>query len=156
VPFLQNFEVEKNKKYALVLKWSSRCFRSCCIVWRMHRDPQLGTKHSLNISVSAGCCLIYFKINWEVFVKKSNTFSAWVILLFQNNFSVINFITNTNYASISSRPIKEHNRSSNSNKNKLCRSFVNSAPEITAIGNQIYCPGSAIKIVTDVTITHDP
>jgi hypothetical protein len=32
---------------------------------------------------------------------------------FQNNFSVINFITNTNYASISSRPIKEHNRSSN-------------------------------------------
>jgi tRNA G18 (ribose-2'-O)-methylase SpoU len=54
VPFLQNFEVEKNKKYALVLKKFTvfqEAVASCdgCI-----EIPQLGTKHSLNISVSAG------------------------------------------------------------------------------------------------------
>jgi hypothetical protein len=54
---------------------------------------------------------------------------------------VINFITNTNYASISSRPIKEHNRSSNSYKNKLCRSFVNSALKLRQLAIK-YCPGS--------------
>jgi gliding motility-associated-like protein len=35
------------------------------------------------------------------------------------------------------------------------RSLANMPPEITAEGNQIYCPGTAMKIVTDVTIT-DP
>lgn len=34
-------------------------------------------------------------------------------------------------------------------------SFTNVAPTITATGNQIYCPGGSLKIVTDVTIT-DP
>jgi gliding motility-associated-like protein len=29
-------------------------------------------------------------------------------------------------------------------------------PKILAIGNQIYCAGTSIKIVTNVTITHDP
>jgi hypothetical protein len=44
----------------------------------MHRDPQLGTKHSLNISVSAGIAVwVYFKkIGLSSFVKKNNTFSA--------------------------------------------------------------------------------
>jgi gliding motility-associated-like protein len=35
------------------------------------------------------------------------------------------------------------------------RSLANMPPEIIAEGNQIYCPGTAMKIVTDVTIT-DP
>ncbi len=34
-------------------------------------------------------------------------------------------------------------------------SFTNIAPYLTATGSQIYCPGSSIKIVTDMTIT-DP
>jgi hypothetical protein len=80
----------------------------------------------------------------------SNSFIFKIIL------ALLIFTTNTNYASLSIRPIKEHNRSSTfSHKNKSVRSFVNSAPEITAVGNQIYCPGTAVKIVTDVKITHD-
>ncbi|EIA09503.1 T9SS type B sorting domain-containing protein [Flavobacterium frigoris] len=39
-------------------------------------------------------------------------------------------------------------------KPKLTKSlFANGAPIITATGNQIYCAGSSLKIVTDVTIT---
>jgi tRNA G18 (ribose-2'-O)-methylase SpoU len=63
--FLQNFQVEKNKKYALVfgnevygvsLKAIELCDGSIEI-------PQLGTKHSLNISVSAGIVV------WDLFKK---------------------------------------------------------------------------------------
>lgn len=64
---LQNFEIDKTKKYALVFGnevfgVSQEAVAICdgCI-----EIPQLGTKHSLNISVSAGIVL------WDVF-KKSN------------------------------------------------------------------------------------
>ena len=61
--FLQDFEVEKNKKYALVFGnevygVSQEAVAICdgCI-----EIPQLGTKHSLNISVSAGIVV------WDLF-----------------------------------------------------------------------------------------
>ena len=61
--FLQNFKVEKNKKYALVFFFffygvSQDAVALCdgCI-----EIPQLGTKHSLNISVSAGIVV------WDLF-----------------------------------------------------------------------------------------
>jgi tRNA G18 (ribose-2'-O)-methylase SpoU len=63
--FLQDFTVDKNKKYALVFgnevygvsqKAISLCEGSIEI-------PQLGTKHSLNISVSAGIVV------WDLFQK---------------------------------------------------------------------------------------
>jgi tRNA G18 (ribose-2'-O)-methylase SpoU len=62
---LQNFEIEKNKKYALVFGnevfgVSQEAITICdgCI-----EIPQLGTKHSLNISVSAGIVV------WDLFKK---------------------------------------------------------------------------------------
>jgi tRNA G18 (ribose-2'-O)-methylase SpoU len=67
--FLQNFQVEKNKKYALVFgnevygvsqKAIELCHGSIEI-------PQLGTKHSLNISVSAGIVI------WDLFQKMDRT-----------------------------------------------------------------------------------
>jgi tRNA G18 (ribose-2'-O)-methylase SpoU len=66
--FLQDFEVEKNKKYALVFGnevhgVSQEAVALCegCI-----EIPQLGTKHSLNISVSAGIVVwdLFQKMNW--------------------------------------------------------------------------------------------
>nr|WP_314839336.1 RNA methyltransferase [uncultured Flavobacterium sp.] len=61
--FLQNFEIEKEKKYALVFGnevhgVSQEAVGLCtgCI-----EIPQLGTKHSLNISVSAGIVV------WDLF-----------------------------------------------------------------------------------------
>lgn len=63
--FLQDFEVETNKRYALVFGnevygVSQEAVRLCdgCI-----EIPQLGTKHSLNISVSAGIVV------WDLFKK---------------------------------------------------------------------------------------
>jgi tRNA G18 (ribose-2'-O)-methylase SpoU len=65
---LQNFEVEKHKKYALVFGnevfgVSQEAVAMCdsCI-----EIPQLGTKHSLNISVSAGIVVwdLFKKMNW--------------------------------------------------------------------------------------------
>jgi tRNA G18 (ribose-2'-O)-methylase SpoU len=62
---LQDFKIEKNKKYALVFgnevygvsqKAIERCDGTIEI-------PQLGTKHSLNISVSAGVVI------WDLFRK---------------------------------------------------------------------------------------
>lgn len=38
---------------------------------------------------------------------------------------------------------------------KKAKLFVN-PPVLTATGNQIYCPGTSMKIVTDMTITSDP
>ncbi|MFV5688643.1 RNA methyltransferase [Flavobacterium sp. ZT3R25] len=66
--FLQDFEVEKEKKYALVFGnevygVSQEAVALCdgCI-----EIPQLGTKHSLNISVSAGIVVwdLFRKLNW--------------------------------------------------------------------------------------------
>jgi len=63
--FLQNFKVEKNQKYALIFGnevygVSQEAVAICdgCI-----EIPQLGTKHSLNISVSAGIVV------WDLFQK---------------------------------------------------------------------------------------
>lgn len=63
--FLQNFEVDNDKKYALVFGnevygVSQEAVSLCdgCI-----EIPQLGTKHSLNISVSAGIVV------WDLFQK---------------------------------------------------------------------------------------
>ncbi len=67
--FLQNFEVEKNQKYALVFGnevfgVSQDAVALCdgCI-----EIPQLGTKHSLNISVSAGIVVwdLFQKLHWS-------------------------------------------------------------------------------------------
>ncbi|WP_426090925.1 RNA methyltransferase [Flavobacterium sp. DSR3-2] len=66
--FLQNFEVVKGAKYALVFGnevygVSQEAVALCdgCI-----EIPQLGTKHSLNISVSAGIVVwdLFQKMNW--------------------------------------------------------------------------------------------
>jgi tRNA G18 (ribose-2'-O)-methylase SpoU len=66
--FLQDFTVEKDKKYALVFGnevhgVSQEAVALCdgCI-----EIPQLGTKHSLNISVSAGIVVwdLFSKMNW--------------------------------------------------------------------------------------------
>lgn len=66
--FLQDFKVEKDKKYALVFGnevygVSQDAVALCdgCI-----EIPQLGTKHSLNISVSAGIVVwdLFQKLNW--------------------------------------------------------------------------------------------
>lgn len=63
--FLQDFKIEKDKKYALVFGnevfgVSQKAVELCdgCI-----EIPQLGTKHSLNISVSAGIVV------WDLFQK---------------------------------------------------------------------------------------
>ena len=66
------------------------------------------------------------------------------------------FISNTHYAATPFSFIKKDNPFSNHYyKNKPTPSFANIAPEIVATGNQVYCPQTNIKIVTDVTIT-DP
>jgi tRNA G18 (ribose-2'-O)-methylase SpoU len=63
--FLNNFEVEKNKKYALVL--GNEVFgvnqKAIEICDGTIEIPQLGTKHSLNIAVSAGIVV------WDLFSK---------------------------------------------------------------------------------------
>ena len=66
--FLQDFKVEKDQKYALVFGnevfgVSQEAVAICdgCI-----EIPQLGTKHSLNIAVSAGIVVwdLFQKMNW--------------------------------------------------------------------------------------------
>jgi len=42
------------------------------------------------------------------------------------------------------------------NSSETPKNIFATAPILTATGNQIYCPGSILKIVTDMTITHDP
>ncbi|MFV8354276.1 RNA methyltransferase [Flavobacterium sp. XS2P14] len=66
--FLQNFEIQKEKKYALVFGnevhgVSQEAVALCdgCI-----EIPQLGTKHSLNIAVSAGIVV------WDLFKQFNN------------------------------------------------------------------------------------
>lgn len=63
--FLQNFEIEKNQKYALVFGnevfgVSQKAVEICNGTIEI---PQLGTKHSLNIAVSAGIVI------WDFFKK---------------------------------------------------------------------------------------
>jgi tRNA G18 (ribose-2'-O)-methylase SpoU len=63
--FLQNFEVESNQKYALV--FGNEVFgvaqEAIALCNGAIEIPQLGTKHSLNISVSAGIVV------WDLFKK---------------------------------------------------------------------------------------
>jgi len=68
--FLQDFEIDSEKKYALVFGnevfgVSQEAVALCdgCI-----EIPQLGTKHSLNISVSAGIVVwdLFKKMNWNL------------------------------------------------------------------------------------------
>lgn len=63
--FLQDFEIEKNQKYALV--FGNEVFgvaqKAVEICDGTIEIPQLGTKHSLNISVSAGIVI------WDFFKK---------------------------------------------------------------------------------------
>jgi tRNA G18 (ribose-2'-O)-methylase SpoU len=67
--FLQHFQIEKNKKYALV--FGNEVFgvsqEAVAICDAVIEIPQLGTKHSLNISVSAGIVVwdLFQKINWS-------------------------------------------------------------------------------------------
>ena len=63
--FLQDFSIEKNKKYALVFGnevygVNQKAIEICDGTIEI---PQLGTKHSLNISVSAGIVV------WDLFQK---------------------------------------------------------------------------------------
>jgi tRNA G18 (ribose-2'-O)-methylase SpoU len=67
--FLQDFKVEKNQKYALIfgnevygVAQDAVAICDGCI-----EIPQLGTKHSLNISVSAGIVVwdLFKKLNWS-------------------------------------------------------------------------------------------
>ncbi len=63
--FLDNFEVENNKKYALVFGnevfgVNQEAVKMCDGAIEI---PQLGTKHSLNISVSTGIVI------WDLFCK---------------------------------------------------------------------------------------
>jgi len=63
--FLQDFAIEKNKKYALVFGnevygVNQKAIEICDGTIEI---PQLGTKHSLNISVSAGILV------WDLFQK---------------------------------------------------------------------------------------
>jgi tRNA G18 (ribose-2'-O)-methylase SpoU len=63
--FLQNFETKKNQKYAIVLGnevfgVSQKAIEICDGTIEI---PQLGTKHSLNIAVSAGIVI------WDLFKK---------------------------------------------------------------------------------------
>ncbi len=68
--FLQDFEVEKDKKYALI--FGNEVFgvnqSAIEICDGTIEIPQLGTKHSLNISVSAGIVIwdLFRKINWNL------------------------------------------------------------------------------------------
>jgi tRNA G18 (ribose-2'-O)-methylase SpoU len=68
--FLQDFKVEKDKKYALV--FGNEVFgvaqEAVAVCDGCIEIPQLGTKHSLNISVSAGIVVwdLFKKLNWNL------------------------------------------------------------------------------------------
>ena len=68
--YLQDFKVEKNKKYALV--FGNEVFgvaqEAIALCDGSIEIPQLGTKHSLNISVSAGIVVwdLFRKLNWHL------------------------------------------------------------------------------------------
>ena len=61
------------------------------------------------------------------------------------------------FATNNNSPIKKDNSSKNTlgiNSGKTSMGIA--PPQITAVGNQIYCPLTYVKIATSVTITHDP
>ena len=68
--FLQDFKIEKHKKYALV--FGNEVFgvaqEAVAICDGCIEIPQLGTKHSLNISVSAGIVVwdLFQKLKWNL------------------------------------------------------------------------------------------
>lgn len=66
--FLQDFEITKGQKYALVFgnEVYGVAQEAVAICDGCIEIPQLGTKHSLNISVSAGIVVwdLFQKINW--------------------------------------------------------------------------------------------
>ena len=68
--FLQNFEVKKGEKYALV--FGNEVYgvsqEAVALCDGSIEIPQLGTKHSLNISVSAGIVVwdVFSKMNWNL------------------------------------------------------------------------------------------
>jgi len=68
--FLQDFKVEKNQKYALVFgnEVYGVAQEAVAICDGCIEIPQLGTKHSLNIAVSAGIAVwdIFKKMNWNL------------------------------------------------------------------------------------------
>jgi tRNA G18 (ribose-2'-O)-methylase SpoU len=66
---LQNFETEKDKKYALVFgnEVHGVSQEAIALCDGSIEIPQLGTKHSLNISVSAGIVI------WDLFRKLYNS-----------------------------------------------------------------------------------
>ncbi|PXY39494.1 RNA methyltransferase [Flavobacterium cheongpyeongense] len=73
--FLQDFKVEKNQKYALVFgnEVYGVAQEAVAICDGCIEIPQLGTKHSLNISVSAGIVVwdLFSKLNWSENHSKS-------------------------------------------------------------------------------------
>jgi tRNA G18 (ribose-2'-O)-methylase SpoU len=68
--FLQDFTVEKNQKYALVFgnEVYGVAQEAVAICDGCIEIPQLGTKHSLNIAVSAGIVVwdLFKKISWNL------------------------------------------------------------------------------------------
>jgi tRNA G18 (ribose-2'-O)-methylase SpoU len=68
--FLQDFEIDSEKKYALV--FGNEVFgvsqEAVALCDGSIEIPQLGTKHSLNISVSAGIVVwdLFKKMNWNL------------------------------------------------------------------------------------------
>jgi len=66
--FLQDFKAEKNQKYALIFgnEVYGVAQEAVAICDGCIEIPQLGTKHSLNISVSAGIVVwdLFKKLNW--------------------------------------------------------------------------------------------
>ena len=67
--FLQDFKIEKDQKYALVFgnEVYGVAQEAVAICDGCIEIPQLGTKHSLNIAVSAGIVVwdLFQKINWS-------------------------------------------------------------------------------------------
>jgi tRNA G18 (ribose-2'-O)-methylase SpoU len=68
--FLQDYKIEKNKKYALVFgnEVHGVSQEAVAICNGSIEIPQLGTKHSLNISVSAGIVVwdLFKKMKWNL------------------------------------------------------------------------------------------
>lgn len=66
--FLQDFKVDKNKKYALIFgnEVYGVAQEAVALCDECIEIPQLGTKHSLNISVSAGIVV------WDLFKQFNN------------------------------------------------------------------------------------
>jgi len=59
------------------------------------------------------------------------------------------FAPMANYSAI---PTYMKNNKCNANEKEIKSTFIENPPKITASGNQIFCPGTPLKIVTDVNI----